>query len=111
MIEASTRRAVLGILLGFAGGLRAGEPLVINRDTVLEKDAVLRRGLVVRASHVTIDGNGATLEGPGKPGEPKSFAGTGVLAEGCSGVTIRNLKARGFETGLSARDGSGFMLF
>ena len=70
MTARSARRACVWFFLALTGWLHADEPLVITRDTVLEKDAVLRRGLVIRASHVTIDGNGATLEGPGKPGDP-----------------------------------------
>jgi hypothetical protein len=86
------------------------EPLVVTKDLTLEKGAVLRRPIVIRASNVTLDGNGATLEGSGKAGDPASFAGTAVLAEGCSGVTVRNLRAKGFETGLSARDGQAWLI-
>jgi parallel beta-helix repeat protein len=85
-------------------------PMVIDRDTVLDKGAVLRHGLIIKADGVTIDGNGATLQGPGKAGDLKTFAGVGVLAEGCSDVTIRNLKARGFECGLAASDGHGWRI-
>jgi parallel beta-helix repeat protein len=72
----------------------------------LEKGAGLSARLVVRASHITIDGNGATLQGPASVGDTNALeqAGTGVLIEGCVNVTIRNLKARGFATGLIARD-------
>lgn len=61
--------------------------------------------LVVRASHITIDGNHNTLQGPGKEGDLKSFeaAGTGILIEGATDVTVRNLRARGFANGLVIR--------
>ncbi|MBI4605106.1 MAG: right-handed parallel beta-helix repeat-containing protein [Planctomycetes bacterium] len=86
------------------------EPLVVTRDTVLEKDAVLEQPIVIRASHVTIDGNGATIAGPGKAGDPKSFAGAGIAADGCSGVTLRNVKVRGFQRGLHAAGGEGWLI-
>jgi parallel beta-helix repeat protein len=86
--------------------------IVVTRDLVLEKGATLNARLIVRASHLTIDGQGATLQGTGQTGDLKSLeqAGLGVVLEGCANVTIRNLKARGFATGLVARDGSGLIV-
>jgi parallel beta-helix repeat protein len=80
--------------------------MVITRDTKLDKNAVLHARIVIKASHVTIDGNGATLVGPGKAGDLKSLedAGIGIHAEGCCNVTLRNLKVRGFATGLVVTD-------
>ncbi len=85
-------------------------PIVVTADLALQKDAVIGRSLIIKVSHVTIDGNGAVLQGPGKAGDPKSFAGVGILADGASGVTIRNLKVRGFESGLVARNGEAWLL-
>ena len=81
------------------------EPMVITQDTVLAKDAVLDRPIVIQASGITLDGNGATLEGPGKAEDPESFQGTGITAEGCSNVTLRGIKVRGFRVGLSVENG------
>ena len=39
--------------------------VVVTNDLVLEKGATLNTRLVVRASDVTIEGNGATLQGSG----------------------------------------------
>ena len=105
-----SRMLLFFFLLTIVSGLRGEDPTAITQDTILGKGAVLRNGLVVKASNVMIDGNGATLEGPGKPGDPKSFTGIGILAEGCSGVTIKNLKARGFEIALSASDGDAWLV-
>ena len=85
-------------------------PLYVTADLTLPKDAVLRRPLVIRAGHIAIDGNGAVIQGADTPGDPRTFAGTGITAEGVSGVTIRNLKVRGFERGLAARDGEAWLL-
>ena len=84
--------------------------IVITEDTKLDKDAVLHARIVIKASHITLDGNGATLTGPGKAGDLKSLerAGVGVRAEGCTNVTLRNLKAKEFATGLAVTDGKAW---
>ena len=53
---------------------------------------------------MVIDGNGATLVGPARPGDRASYenAGVGVRAEGVSGVTLRHLTVNGFATGLAS---------
>jgi parallel beta-helix repeat protein len=102
-----------GVLLLYVGlSLFSADspPMIITKDTVLERGAVLHHGLIIKADGVTIDGNGATLQGPGKAGDLKTFVGVGVLAEGCSDVTIRNLKVRGFESALVATDGEAWLL-
>lgn len=88
----------------------APEPLAVTRDTTLEAGATIQGGIVVRADHVVLDGNGATLVGPGVPGDPESFSGTGVLLEGVRNVVVKNLKARGFDRGLWAEDCEGLLI-
>jgi len=97
--------AVLGLWTSLAAGGTVRE-IVVTNDLVLEKDAQLSIRLIVRASHVTIDGNGATLVGPGEVGDPKSLeaAGVGILIEGTTGVTLKNSRAHGFATGLVLRE-------
>ena len=84
--------------------------LTVTKDITLDKDAVLSTPLVIEADNVTIDGNGATIQGPGQPGELKTFVGAGVFSEGHSNITIRNLKVRGFESGLVATDGQNWLI-
>ncbi len=62
--------------------------------------------LIVRASHITIDGQGATLNGTGRTNDLKSLenAGTGVLIEGANDVILKNLRVSGFASGLVVRD-------
>ncbi len=83
---------------------------ILTKSVTLKKNAILSSPLVIQANHITLDGNGAVIQGPGRPGDRKSYIGTGVRAEGCSGVTIVNLKVRGFERGLAARDGTGWRI-
>jgi nitrous oxidase accessory protein NosD len=80
--------------------------IMVDRDMVLEKVARLSARLVIRASHVTLDGNGATLLGPGQVGNPQSLesAGIGIRIEGATDVTVKNIRVLGFSTGLLIRE-------
>jgi parallel beta-helix repeat protein len=88
----------------------AVKEIVVTGNTKLEANAVLNARLIIKASHVTIDGNGATLTGPGKAGDLKSHeaAGAGIRADGCRNVILRNIKAKGFAVGLEIRDGQAW---
>lgn len=61
--------------------------------------------LVIRTSHITIEGKGAVLVGPGTSGDTNSLAeaGIGILIEGTAGVVLQGIKVRGFATGLELR--------
>lgn len=91
---------------------REDDALVISRSITLEKNAILNRRIVIKGSNLVVNGNGAALQGPGKPGDLESMAraGIGIEAGGCSRVTIRNIKVHGFATGLAARDGEGWTI-
>jgi parallel beta-helix repeat protein len=86
--------------------------IVVTNDLVLDAGVIVEARLVVRASHLTIDGRGATLRGPGTVGDLKSLeqAGVGIEIEGGVNITIRNLKVSGFGTGLVSRDGHGLLI-
>lgn len=98
--------SILSLLL-FAASLRA-EELVVTENTTLDPDKTYGR-LIIKASNITIDGNGAWLIGA-KEGDPKSFKETAVFAEGVSGVTLKNVNAKGWETGLRFVNGSGWTI-
>ena len=63
--------------------------------------------IVVKKSGITIEGRGAWLVGA-VAGTPKDFKGTAISAEGVSQVTLKNINAKGWETGLAVRDGEGW---
>jgi hypothetical protein len=44
--------------------------VVVTNDLELEQGAQLAARLIVRAGYVTVDGNGATLVGPGQVADP-----------------------------------------
>lgn len=59
--------------------------------------------LVVKSSGITIDGNGAWLIGNAdRKAPPSMFKGEAIRLEGVSNVTVRNVNARAWETGLHA---------
>lgn len=86
------------------------QPVLVAADLTLDPDVVYRGPLVLQADHVVIDGRGALLQGPGEPGRPETYQGVGILAVGCSNVTLRNLRVSGFEIGLAAQDGRGWTI-
>lgn len=94
------------LLPGAVSAQDAVHQIVVTNDFAFEPGTSHAVRLVVRSSHVTIDGRGSSLVGPGRMGDLKSFesASVGVLVDGVTGVTVKNLKVRGFETGLVLRD-------
>ena len=64
--------------------------LEVTSDITLDP-MVIYGSIVVRASGVTIDGNGAWLLGTSEPnpGNAKTFGGTAITADGLSHVTLR----------------------
>lgn len=96
---------LLPVLLVCAAQASAQE-LVIDSDTTLDPARVYGP-IVIKASNVKIDGRGAKIVGA-REGDPKTFRGVGIRAEGVSGVTLRNVVVRGFETGLRIVDGQGW---
>lgn len=85
--------------------------LEITSDITLDPD-VTYGAIVVRASGITIDGNGAWLLGTTEPdsGVTKAFRGTAITADGFSNVTLRNINAKGWETGLVVRNAEGWTI-
>jgi parallel beta-helix repeat protein len=83
-------------------------PLVIEKDTQLDPAKTYGR-IVIKGSNITIDGKGASVVGT-KEGDPKTFQGAGISAEGVSGVTLRNVKVKGWETGLVVKNGESWTI-
>jgi parallel beta-helix repeat protein len=83
----------------------AGKPaLEITKDTTLDP-AKTYGPIVIKASNITVDGRGAWLVGA-TAGDPKNFKGVAVSASGVSGVTLKNLNAKGWDIGLRVDHGS-----
>ena len=69
----------------------------------LPSAALDRPAIVVRGNDIAVDMTGVTLEGANPRADPDAFAGTGVLIEGQTGVTIRGGTIRGYRIGVLAR--------
>jgi|GEM_PF-1339231 len=105
----STRITVRGFLAFLLSVLAVNAVAMdITQDTRLDPDKVYGP-LVIRSSNITIDGGGAWLIGDLKPPGNK-LKGIAVLAAGVSNVTLKNVNAKGWETGLKIIDGSGWTI-
>jgi parallel beta-helix repeat protein len=109
LLACDIRSWVTAILLGGSlpsGLVCAGDALVIARDAVLDPGQTYGR-IEIRASNVTLDGRGAWLLGPAATKEnprPADFQGVAIVAHGVSNVRLRNINARGWETGLKVEN-------
>ncbi|MCA9319520.1 MAG: right-handed parallel beta-helix repeat-containing protein [Planctomycetes bacterium] len=84
-------------------------PEVISSNRVFEANASLSRPILVRGSGIVVDGQGSHLRGPGIPGQPATFVGTGITVTGGS-VTLRNFKISGFQLGIQAVSADGLLI-
>mgnify|MGYP001588618628 CR=1 FL=1 len=94
------------VWLVLAGLACAADPVEVSKDTTLDPKKTYGP-IVVTAANITIDGQGAWVVGAGGA-NPKEFKGVGILARGVSGVTLRNVNVKGFETGLRIEDAEGW---
>jgi parallel beta-helix repeat protein len=89
-----------------------GDVLEITRDAVLDPTRTYGH-IQIKASNLTVDGRGASLLGPaaGKT-SPRAgdFQGVAIHARGVSNVKLRDLNARGWETGLRIEDGANWQI-
>lgn len=76
--------------------------LEITGDTVFDP-AKLYGPIVIKTSGITVDGQGAAVVG-NSSGDPKTFREVGITAQGVSNVTLRNVRVKGWETGLRLQD-------
>jgi parallel beta-helix repeat protein len=81
------------------------DPLIITQSMQLDPGRTYHR-IVIKASNITLDGNGATLLGG--TGDPKKFKDDGISSEATTGVTLKNVKVKGFETGLHLKAATGW---
>jgi len=71
--------------------------MLIHGDVTLKPGVYhLPDGLRIAANGVTLDGGGAVLVGSGRRGH-------GLIVEGCTGVSVRNLHLREYYHGIAAR--------
>ena len=104
--------AIVAFLIAFsaiaADKSAEGPPLLIEKDTQLDPAKKYGR-IVIKASNITLDGQGASIVGVTE-GDPKTFQGIGISAEGVSDITLKNVKVKGWETGLSVKNAENWTI-
>ncbi len=86
----------------------ADDRLVVTSSIQLEKGKVYA-GLIMEASNVVIDGQGAIIQGD-MTVAPSGRQGTGIYAKGRSHVTLKNVRVQGFRIGIHIEDGQHWLL-
>ncbi len=86
---------------------RADFHTVITEDTILEPSRDYGR-LVIDASNITIDGRGILLKGKDELANKRQ--GVAIISTGQSNVTLKNIKAHQWETGLEVVDGNNWTI-
>ena len=76
-------------------------PMRIYKDTTLPSGGTYRQSVVIMADNVTLNCNNSVFIGDG--------VGVGIIVQRRTGVTIRNCRARGFDTGLYVLGGKNFV--
>ena len=102
------QKVFLPLVVLFSLSCHGAELLVLKESIVLDP-AITYGAIVIAASGITVDGAGAVILGA-KDGDPKSFQGTGITLKGVERVTLKNILARGWETGLRIEDAKGCVI-
>lgn len=78
------------------------ESVTLKLDTFLlsAKDS-LHSALVIEGENITVDFNGALLDGGNGKASPDQFSGTGILIKG-KNITLKNATVRGFKVAIFA---------
>ena len=83
--------------------------LEITRNTKL--DPVKKYGaIVIKASNITVDGGGAWLTGAHPELDPKDYKRIAISAGEVSGVTLKNINAKGWDVALKIQHGSNWTI-
>ncbi|HEV3023823.1 MAG TPA: right-handed parallel beta-helix repeat-containing protein [Pirellulales bacterium] len=115
----SAQAAALALLLLFGRHV----PVALGADFALDRDDVtlttsvtLPKGvyrvddanddgvLHIRGDGITVDFQGATLDGAAPDAKPDAFHGRGIVIESSKGVVLRNLTLRGYKLAVYCRD-------
>ncbi|MBS1529555.1 MAG: right-handed parallel beta-helix repeat-containing protein [Bacteroidetes bacterium] len=76
---------------------------VKNREYHIKGIDSLSTAIVIEGENITIDFNGAVINGTTDPTHPDQFKGTGIFIKHGKNITLKNLVVRGFKVGVLAR--------
>lgn len=85
--------------------------IVIKHSVTIKKqlyhfegaDSLSVAPIIIEGDHITVDFNGAVIEGSTDIENPDRFKGSGVIIKSGSHITIKNITVKGFKVGLMAR--------
>lgn len=86
-----------------SAGLVITQSVAVKPGTYRLAAAADTPALIVRGANITVDFQGAVIEGGDPEADPDGYAGIGLLVDGGSNVTIRNAVIRGYKIALEAR--------
>jgi parallel beta-helix repeat protein len=107
--------------LGVVGALAvrpvARQQTLLTRGLVIDHSVTITPGIyrlaasgdlktpaiTIRGNNITVDMNGAVLDGSPAAAAPDAFAGIGILIDGGSNVTVKNATVRGYKVAILAR--------
>ncbi|MFN0205814.1 MAG: right-handed parallel beta-helix repeat-containing protein [Planctomycetota bacterium] len=103
--------AILSVAALAAGAAAQGppKPLIITKNTTLS-GVTINTPIIIDADDIKIDGAGAHLVGPGRPGKLEQFTGVGIYSKGRKNIVLKNIKVSGFRRGLHLEDTSGWKI-
>jgi parallel beta-helix repeat protein len=97
-------------------GIAATPDMVLKAGLIIKKSATIKPGIyklpaggkdnqviTIEGNDITVDFQGAVLQGSIKPQYPDQFIGIGLLIKGHN-VTIKNVTIKGYKIGLLAQD-------
>src|SRR5687767_9871220 len=112
--DAATLAIVVALLC--IASMEAQQTVPLTAGLVIDRSITVRPGtyrlvsadlstpaITIRGTGITVDFNGAVLAGGDSTADPDSFAGTGILIDGGSRVTVQNAIVRGYKVGIMAR--------
>ncbi|MCZ6688049.1 MAG: right-handed parallel beta-helix repeat-containing protein [Planctomycetota bacterium] len=114
---------VMFLLTGAVGGQGSPREITLDSDDLLiEESVVVKPGeyrvadatgngvLIIKGDDLTIDLNGAVLDGSSPGAAPDLYTGVGIWVMGGKNITIRNGTIRGFKVGIYAKESDGLKI-
>ncbi|MGZ3766630.1 MAG: right-handed parallel beta-helix repeat-containing protein [Mucilaginibacter sp.] len=96
--------------------LRSG--IVIKHSTTIKKhvyhfegdDSLSVAPVIIEGDNITVDFNGAVIEGSSDAANPDKFKGTGIIIKSGRNITLKNVIVKGFKVGVMARGINGLTI-
>jgi len=66
--------------------------------------------VIIEGNNITVDFNGAVIDGTMDPVNPDKFKGTGIIIKSGRNITLKNVNIRGFKVGVMARGIKGLKI-